>query len=418
MLKAACALALVISSCTSAPGGVQMSEEEIQKIGLQNRINSASLVSTGNAWRVQQVIDRARKGEEIVIAVIGGSITEGASAATYEQSWGPLFTEGFRKRFAPGNGSSVKLVNAGMSGTPSTLGMIRYQRDVVGIAGRSPDLVVVEFAVNDNDDPSKGAAYESLVRGILQAENNPAVILLFSVFANQWNLQNRLEPVGRRYDLPMVSMKNSLGPEISEGAITNAQYFADQWHPTTWGHELVAGALLFCVDQLASQSPAPADTPLPDTAAIGFQFTGVRMIDAATTPSGATVKPGSFSLRDPALGTLRYDSARKTFADNWHHPATAGTESAATSPFELAVKAKNLLLVYKISSDPTFGRAEVLIDGKSVATLDGYSQTGWNQAWTVLLLDEPSSAVRNLAVRMVDGDEHKSFSILAIGYTE
>ena len=45
---------------------------------------------------------------------------------------------------------------------------------------------------------------------ILSAENKPAVILLFSVFENDWNLQAGLAPVGEYYNLPMVSIKDAV----------------------------------------------------------------------------------------------------------------------------------------------------------------------------------------------------------------
>ena len=96
---------------------------------------------------------------------------------------------------------NVKFVKAGVGGTPSELGMLRFDRDVLR-DGEKPDIVVVEFAVNDEGDETKGDCYESLVRKILKLDWNPAVVLLFSVFANDWNLQDRLSPVGRLYDLP------------------------------------------------------------------------------------------------------------------------------------------------------------------------------------------------------------------------
>ena len=68
----------------------------------------------------------------------------------------------------------------------------------------------MEFAVNDADDETRGISYESLVLKILSAENKPAVILLFSVFKSDWNLQDRLAPIGRHYDLPMVSIKDAV----------------------------------------------------------------------------------------------------------------------------------------------------------------------------------------------------------------
>ena len=70
--------------------------------------------------------------------------------------------------------------------------------------------MIVEFAVNDAGDETKGNCYESLVLKALRADHKPAVILLFSVFVNDWNLQDRLAPVGWHYNLPMVSVKDAV----------------------------------------------------------------------------------------------------------------------------------------------------------------------------------------------------------------
>lgn len=57
--------------------------------------------------------------------------------------------------------------------------MIRFDRDVLR-EGERPDIVVIEFAVNDEGDETKGVCYESLVRKVLKLPGKPAVVLLFS----------------------------------------------------------------------------------------------------------------------------------------------------------------------------------------------------------------------------------------------
>ena len=41
-----------------------------------------------------------------------------------------------------------------------------------------PDVVIVEFAVNDEGDETKGECYDSLVRKIFNGPGQPAVILM------------------------------------------------------------------------------------------------------------------------------------------------------------------------------------------------------------------------------------------------
>jgi hypothetical protein len=163
--------------------------------------------------------------------------------------------------------------------------MIRHLRDVVQRIGASPDIVFVEFAVNGGDDPTNGAAYERLVLDILKSDNAPAVVLLFSVFKSQWNLQDRLAPIGARYGLPMVSIKDAVIPEINSGAMSADDFFSDIYHPTDFGHKIRAD----CVDRYFSavdaERVADSDIAIPATAKVGRQFSGVRMIDARMIPS-------------------------------------------------------------------------------------------------------------------------------------
>ena len=197
-----------------------------------------SLLSLGNPYRLKRVIEKAKRGETVTLAYLGGSITQGAGAVpVHTECYARKSCEAFAEKF--GTGDNVRYIKAGVGGTPSELGMIRFERDVLR-NGEQPDLVVVEFAVNDEGDETKGICFESLVRKILGLPWNPAVVLLFSVFANDWNLQTRLAPVGERYGLPMVSVLEAVSPQFSlkreEGrVISKNQYFYDMFHPTNLG---------------------------------------------------------------------------------------------------------------------------------------------------------------------------------------
>lgn len=53
------------------------------------------------------------------------------------------------------------MIKAGVGGTPSELGMIRFDRDVLR-REEQPDLVVIEFAVNDEGMKQRGTAMKAL----------------------------------------------------------------------------------------------------------------------------------------------------------------------------------------------------------------------------------------------------------------
>ena len=101
-----------------------------------------SLMNFGNTCRIQRVIEKARDGKEVTLAYIGGSITQGAGAIPiHTKCYAYQSCKLFQKRFAAQD--NVRLIKAGVGGTPSELGMIRFDRDVLR-REEQPDLVVID----------------------------------------------------------------------------------------------------------------------------------------------------------------------------------------------------------------------------------------------------------------------------------
>lgn len=98
------------------------------------------------------VMKKAAKGEHVVIACIGGSITQGTissgssdSDVPFKKSYADIFFEWWKDTFPE---ADFEFVNAGIGGTDSYLGVHRVNKDVLEY---EPDLVLVEFSVNDED---------------------------------------------------------------------------------------------------------------------------------------------------------------------------------------------------------------------------------------------------------------------------
>ena len=64
--------------------------------------------------------------------------------------------EAICERYTPDHGAHVRYIKAGVGGTPCQLGIIRYDRDITRDGAVQPDLIIVEFAVNDEADETKG----------------------------------------------------------------------------------------------------------------------------------------------------------------------------------------------------------------------------------------------------------------------
>lgn len=389
-----------------------------------------SFIQTGNTARMHKIIEKAQRGEDVTIAYIGGSITEGALATTQEKTYARLSYQYFADTF--GTGENVHFLNAGFSGTPSTLGIIRYDRDML-MSGYTtpvtyPDIIFIEFAVNDGDDPTFGECYESMIRQALNAPNEPVVVLLFAVFESEFNLQDRLMPLGKHYDLPMISIKNAVIPQIHAGNITNREFFArDGYHPMDYGHQIMSDCITYYFDRVA-EAETDASYTMPQDTVIGNSFENMTMIDTTINDPAIVINPGSFTQKDKTSGVFQFDNKREKLGDNWMHAKDGGSES-----FTMTLNCKSLIMAYKRSSAKDLaGAVEVLVDGEpvkplispsfnqkaNVAHVESYSAGGWNNPWLAIILDEETAADHTIEVRMAEGDAEKEFTIFAFGYTK
>ena len=241
---------------------------------LTKEIVARSQLSAGNIDRLVRVFAKARRGEPITLGVIGGSITEGGIASAPQKSYAGLLLAWWREKFP---GCEVRMINAGRGGTGSIYGALRAGKDLLS---GLPDFVVVEFAVNDNW--TDGEAYEGLVRQILAQPNSPAVLLLFMMWEQGGNDQAMQARIGAHYQLPMVSFRDALWPEMAAGRLRWSDYIVDTVHPNDAGHAIAARfvteMLNKALDADASASTIATALPAPLN---GDAFQFVRWREAA-----------------------------------------------------------------------------------------------------------------------------------------
>jgi len=383
-----------------------------------------SLISTGNTYRIYEALRRARAGEEVTLAYIGGSITQGAGAT-------PINTECYAyksyQRFQEivGRTENVHFVKAGVGGTPSELGMIRFDRDVLR-DGIEPDVVVVEFAVNDEGDETRGNCYESLVRKILKLPWHPAVILLFSVFADDSNLQERLIPVGERYHLPMVSVKDAVVPQFYDREhriLTKNQFFYDRFHPSNLGHTIMADCLANLYEQTAQAvecgkvSDSDYEPSIYDGApAIGCSFDDIRLLDKKDGYANAYIDCGGFTQTDTQLQSVEMDldlELTPEFPYNWMYDGTVCEQDY----FEMKITCRSLVLVAKDSGEVDVAKANIYVDGELIRTFDPH-EIGWLHTNPLLIFDEAESKERTVRIEITPDDRDKKCTILGFGYVE
>lgn len=379
-----------------------------------------SLMQLGNPARLQKAIDKAKKGEDVTIAYIGGSITQGAgSIPIHHMSYAYRSYSDFANLF--GKGDNVHFIKAGVGGTPSELGMVRFDRDVLRNGTVEPDVVVVEFAVNDEGDETKGVCYESLVRKALALPNAPAVVLLFAVFSYDWNLQDRLAIVGKTYELPMVSVMDAVTPQFrlskEQGrVVTKNQFFYDVYHPSNTGHMIMKDCLTYLWKKADEAERIGDQTQelLQQKVAIGKTFEAVKLLDKESKYDGSVISCGDFKGTDTDLQGVEMDDILDKvpeFPYNWYYDGTGSNQ-----PFEMDITCKGLVLVHKDSGDISTGKIDVFVDGKKVMTRDPL-QNGWTHCNPLIIIDEKETGLHHVRIQMASGDENKKATILGFGYT-
>lgn len=184
-----------------------------ESTGSEMEMIQRSVVQCGDTARLQAVLAKARRGDPVTLGVLGGSITQGASATTEENRYGNRVATWWRNTFPQ---TRIEFVNAGIGATGSDIGAHRVREHLLA---KHPDFVVVEYAVNDSNVPAAAETLEGVVRQLLGAPNHPAVMLLFMMHQGGGNAQDQHGLVGRHYQLPMVSYRDALWPEIQAGRL-------------------------------------------------------------------------------------------------------------------------------------------------------------------------------------------------------
>ena len=371
------------------PAG-EMSAEEKRELMIQN-----SLMTLGDTSRMVKVLQKAAAGEEITIGFIGGSITEGISAGP-DACWAKLTYNALCEMYPD---TKINYVNAGLSGTNSALGIVRAERDLY--SEYTPDIVFIEYAVNNGGEQMDKDSYESLVRKVLEKDNDPAVVLLFTVLKNEYSAQPWMTMVGEYYNLPMISVGDALNPMFHAELMKWEQYSDDESHPNYWGHELVTDFNMNYfkqVKELADAADSADISALPEQALYSYAFKDMQLLERD-------------QMNATAEGDFReVDSMVASFNNGWTKRSKGEASISFTAEF------RTLFLVFHCNNSDSFGDAEVYIDGTLVNTISSNRPGGWGNpeayiAWST----EGGSASHDVVIKVPETDSAKYYGLCGVG---
>lgn len=368
--------------------GVPVNLEE----GVSDKMYNRAIMSEGNVTRLAAAMKKAQNGESITVGVIGGSITQGSLASSQASCYASLFRDWWTSAFP---NSEINFVNAGIGGTNSYLGVHRVDEQLLSY---DPDVVIVEFSVNDTDKMINKFSYDSLVRKILSHSSNPTVMLLFTTMEDGTSLQDVHKEIGTAYDLPMISYHDAVYPEVAAGTLNWKDISPDNIHPNDAGHSIIGQILSRYLDGILSRLDEITDEPtaFTDKALTADYYANAKMLSAADITANSME---GFEVVEKAF----YDQ----FLNNWK------TEAGGSMTFD--IECQNLGMFFLCTTDGKSGKFEVYVDGERKGTLNADFSGGWgNYGNTQQVFLNKETAKHTVEIKPAEGSEDKGITILGI----
>ncbi len=311
-----------------------------------------------------EIARKGQSGEHLSIVFFGGSLTWGAQASDPQlTSYRALVARAFEKTYPHAH---FQFWDAGLGGTGSQLGAFRLDRDVLS---RKPDLVFLDFTVNDDPysspSPARLSAYESLVRRLAQA--GVAVVPVILPVKGDVLPDPPLRPldashqeIAAAYHLPVADAVALAKARVATGETTPDQLWdvpEDLTHPGDAGYALYAEAAWLAFQRAASEKLTDW---IPDKmlhANTYMTITRCRLSSFRNLPEG-------WSAGKPHRTAIAYDFVCSRWMDDL--VIAEWKNDTAPAPLRLNVQASDILLFGE--GTPKSGGYEVLIDGGKPAT--------------------------------------------------
>lgn len=345
-------------------------------------------VHRGNLYRMKELMRRARQGDRITLAFLGGSITQGSVSSQYTNCYAYLVYDWFVRRFPK---TAFTYVNAGVGGTTSQFGVSRAEEDVLSF---KPDFVIIEFSVNDDNTDFFQETYEGLVRKVYGNKFAPAVLLVHNIFYDSGiSAEEKHREIGAHYQLPSVSMKPTIYEQVTSGVIQNREITPDDLHPNSEGHALLAEVITDCLDSIYRQmdeeeQPFPMPEPLTQNAYEG----AVRLQNDNC---------------NPVCDGFAADDTPKKYVNDMFRGGWTAAEKGAKITFE--AEGTEIAVQYRKSVKHPAPIAVAVVDGdeENGIVLDANFEETWGDCLYIATLAHHSSmGIHKVEIRLTQTHEN------------
>ena len=345
---------------------------------LRRQIAERSLVSTGTAADWQRLLER----KSISVGFMGGSVTQGfANGVILADAFPELICRELEQM-----GYAVTKSVCADAGMDTLTGNLLAERVILS---QKPDLVFLEYAINDTTLRHSVLSFESLLRRLLTAEKPPLVCMILTRSAHGYSCDSYMEPVAAHYGMPCINLRYGLAPVLESGEMQWEDFADAESHPNPDGHRVIADAVLYLLEQGRKQS-SPENTALPEPW-LGAPFAAMEAL-----------------LPNSDGGFVQTDAPVCPRQEYFFHSAWAVSEK--TGAWTLSGTLSAVILYFESDNDPAYGRCRVLLDGEPVrnallqdSVLETNSIYGWGNSRSILLLNGKDAMPHTLTLEPLSG---------------
>lgn len=364
--------------------------------------SAAEPIEIGKREGVPNFIARLEKERKAHVAFLGGSITQNTKGHT------AMIPEWLEKTYPE---VDFTFTNAGLSSTCSVTGAFRLDRDV--LSKGQIDLLVVEFAVNDDQDAAHDRTtairgLEGIIRQYFEA--NPTGDVISVQFVNPEILAGKQageeavsvaahKDVARHYGVASVDVGEALANEIEAGKKTWDEDYGGT-HPNQEGYRFASDLIIEVVDETVSgETPQIVTMPEPLDPK---SYVGATMIDVQDINWLGGWKYGAVSEELLPQGQIR--------ADYKGLPVLRSDEEGNYLYFTFS----GSMLGAFVLAGPDSGSLEVSIDAGEWKSVELYHQHSGklNYPRSVILADDLSNSYHQAAIRTAKGEGGATATIL------
>ncbi len=246
------------------------------KISLNNTTYSITfVVKRSEVDMLQNTYYQLKTAKKLNVAYFGGSVTSGFSYdSNYDaesSSWRALTTKWLKSQYPA---ATITETNAAIGGTGTLYGAYRAVEDLkLTNAAEKPDLVFIEFAINDHYDAKVNvtpAVYmESIIRTIYQYAPQADIVMVLTTDYNNkdsdYVTKMAHREVAEAYQIPCIDVGARLWKEIVQqngGTIPTSssavwkKYFSDGVHPANAGYQKYAAYIQEYLAKLLGNKPS------------------------------------------------------------------------------------------------------------------------------------------------------------------